>query len=82
MYLEKATNLLYSDVLSNRLHTMLYICSCLYGLVSLCKSYLRLYFARVLHHVMSVAGYALCPASSLHGGEPGQSTNGDNSSFI
>jgi hypothetical protein len=26
---------------------MLYICSCLYGLVSLCKSYLRLYFVRI-----------------------------------
>jgi hypothetical protein len=26
---------------------VLYICSCLYGLVSLCKSYLRLYFVRI-----------------------------------
>ena len=26
---------------------LLYICSCLYGLVSLCKSYLRLYFVRI-----------------------------------
>ena len=26
---------------------MLYICSCLYGLISLWKSYLRLYFVRI-----------------------------------